>query len=116
MTVVESAPDPLEPIFRNFEKSSGWNLSPQARTILKEGLISVHADTLGLGVFAGAIEGRAFAADSVVKLMPEFLKHLKERAEAREKHEKVQKTIGGVFVLQNVGLWQGLFGCTCWPV
>jgi hypothetical protein len=115
MVMVESAPDPLEPIFQSFEKTSGWNLSPQARTILKEGLISVHTDTLGLGPLS-AVEGRDFAAASVVKLMPDFLQHLRKRAETREKAETVQKTIGGVFVLQNIGLWQSLFGCTCWPV
>lgn len=50
----EYAPDPLEPIFQRFEKASGWNLSPQARTILKEGLIAVHTDTLGLGPLSAA--------------------------------------------------------------
>jgi hypothetical protein len=115
MVMVESAPDPLEPIFQSFEKSSGWNLSPQARTILKEGLASVHTDTLGLGDFA-ATDDRDPAVDRVVKKMPEFLQDLRKRAETREKVETVQKTIGGVFVLQNIGLWQGLFGCTCWPV
>jgi hypothetical protein len=48
--------------------------------------------------------------------MPEFLEDLLKKVDTREKVEKVQKTIGGVFVLQNIGLWQGFFGCTCWPI
>lgn len=115
MVTVASAFDPLEPIFQFFEKQSGWNLSSQARTILKEGLASVSIDTLGLGPLADA-NARAGAAANVVRLMPDFLHQLKKRAETREKFEKIQKTIGGVFVLQNIGLWQSLFGCTCWPV
>ena len=27
-----------------------------------------------------------------------------------------KRTIGGVFVLQNMRLWESLSGCTCWPV
>jgi hypothetical protein len=116
MVMVESnAPDPLEPVFQDFEKKSGWKLSPQARTILREGVVSVGIDTLGLGDLAIA-DRRFAAAATVIKLMPDFLKQLKSRAETRDKIETGPKVIGGVFVLQNIGLWQGLFGCTCWPV
>lgn len=115
MVMMESAPDPLEPIFHHFEKVSGWKLSQQARTILKEGLISVRVDTLGLGSFAAAVE-RGPVAGRVVELMPEFLAYLKTVAETHDKVEKLQKTIGGVFVLQHIGRWQSLFGCSCWPI
>jgi hypothetical protein len=115
MTMMESAPDPLEPIFRSFEKATGWTLSRQARTILKAGLESVEVDTLGMGPIAEA-KAQVGAAGNVVRLMPVFLQQLQKRAETREKTETAQKTIGGVFVLQNIGLWKQVFGCTCWPV
>jgi len=37
-------------------------------------------------------------------------------AERREEIETSQRMIGGVFVLQNMGLWQSLSSCTCWPI
>ncbi|RQH12673.1 hypothetical protein [Bradyrhizobium sp. RP6] len=115
MVMIESAPDPLEPIFQSFEKRSGWKVSPQARIILKEGLIAARTDMLGLGDFATVVD-RDPVADRIIKKMPKFLDDLQKEADSREKAEKVQKTIGGVFVLQNMGRWQSLFGCTCWPV
>jgi hypothetical protein len=115
MTMVESAPDPLEPIFRNFEKIRGWKLSPQARMILTQGVISVGTDTLGLGVL-GHGDLRLVAQVRVVELMPQFLELLAKKALERDQLEKQEKTIGGIFVLQNIGQWKDLFGCTCWPV
>jgi hypothetical protein len=115
MVMIQSTPDPLEPIFRNFEKATGWTLSPQAKAILKEGLIAVDEDTLGLGDFALAAD-RGPLRGRVIELMPAFLKYLWEQAQTRDKAEKKQQTIGGVFVLQHIGRWQSLFGCTCWPV
>lgn len=57
MVMIESAaPNPLDSIFQDFEKKSGWTLSPQAKTILKEGLEAVHVDMLGLGDFAVAVD------------------------------------------------------------
>ena len=38
------------------------------------------------------------------------------KADKRDKVETSKRTIGGVFVLQNMGLWQSLSNCTCWPV
>jgi hypothetical protein len=115
MVMIQSAPDPFEPIFRNFEKGTGWTLSPQARAILKEGLIAVDEDTLGLGDFALTAD-RAPLRERIVELMPAFLNYLWEKAQSRDKSEKKQQTIGGVFVLQNIGRWRVLFTCTCWPV
>lgn len=115
MVTIQSAPDPLEPIFRNFEKGTGWTLSPQAKAILKEGWIAVDEDTLGLGDFA-LTSNRDPLRGRVLELMPAFLTYLWEQAQTRGKAEKKQKTIGGVFVLQHIGRWQSLFGCSCWPV
>jgi hypothetical protein len=65
---------------------------------------------------SAAVVDRDPVADRIVKKMPKFLDDLLKEADTREKAEKVQKTIGGIFVLQNMGRWQSLFGCTCWPV
>ncbi|MET4476748.1 hypothetical protein [Bradyrhizobium sp. F1.13.3] len=116
MVMIEStAPDPLETIFADFERKSGWTLSPQAKTILKEGLKSVHVDTLGLGDFAVAVD-RAPIVRQVMGALPTFLFDLAKKADNRAKIETSKRTIGGVFVLQNMGLWQSLSGCTCWPI
>jgi hypothetical protein len=115
MVMMETAPDPLESIFRDFETNSGWTLSQQARNILKEGLVAVHEDTLGLGHFAEA-EYRGIIVDRVLGALPRFLVDLANRAERREEIETSQRMIGGVFVLQNMGLWQSLSSCTCWPI
>jgi hypothetical protein len=115
MVMIQSAPDPLEPIFHNFEQTTGWTLSPQAKAILKEGLIAVHEDTLGLGDFASAADRDPLRA-RVIALMPAFLTYLWEQAQTHDKAERKQKTIGGIFVLQHIGRWQSLFGCSCWPV
>lgn len=116
MVIIESAaPDPLEDIFLEFEKKSGWTLSQQAKNILKEGLEAVHEDTLGLGDFAATLD-RGPIVHRVIDALPEFLFDLAKKADNRDKVETSQRTIGGVFVLQNMGLWQSLSGCTCWPV
>jgi hypothetical protein len=115
MVMMETAPDPLESIFRDFETNSGWTLSQQARNILKEGLVAVHEDTLGLGDFAVA-KDRGPIVHRVLGALPQFLVDLAKKAQKREKIETSQRTIGGVFVLQNMGLWQSLSGCTCWPI
>jgi hypothetical protein len=48
--------------------------------------------------------------------LPTFLFDLANKADSRPKVETSKRTIGGVFVLQNMGLWQSLSGCTCWPI
>jgi hypothetical protein len=48
--------------------------------------------------------------------LPAFLFDLATKADNRDKVETSKRRIGGVFVLQNMGLWQSLSGCTCWPV
>lgn len=116
MTMVESnAPHPLEPIFENFEKRWGWKLSPEAKTILREGVNSVGKDKLGLGPLVQN-DLRFAASAKVIDLMPAFLDELRNRAEKRSKIETSDRVIGGVFVLQNTGIWQQLFGCSCWPI
>ena len=115
MVMMRAAPDPLEPIFRDFEKSTDWTLSPQARTILKEGLIAIDEDTLGLGKLALAAN-RDPLRERLVELMPSFLKYLLEQAKTHNEAEKGKQTIGGVFVLQHIDHWRSLFGCLCWPV
>lgn len=116
MVMVESAaPHPLDSIFLDFEKKSGWTLSQQAKNILKEGLEAVHVDTLGLGDFAVAVD-RAPIVHRVIDALPEFLFDLARKADKRDKVETSKRTIGGVFVLQNMRLWESLSGCTCWPV
>jgi len=116
MVMIESAaPHPLDGIFLDFEKKSGWTLSQQAKNILKEGLEALHVDTLGLGDFAVAVD-RAPIVHRVIDALPEFLFDLARKANKRDKIETSKRTIGGVFVLQNIGLWQTLSNCTCWPV
>jgi hypothetical protein len=110
-----AAPHPLDNIFLDFEKKSGWTLSQQAKNILKEGLEAVHVDTLGLGNFAVAVD-RAPIVHRVMDALPAFLFDLATKADNRDKVETSKRRIGGVFVLQNMGLWQSLSGCTCWPV
>jgi hypothetical protein len=115
MTVVEfNAPHPLEQIFLDFEKKTGWKLSPQARIILKEGYNSVDIDTLGLGDYSEP-HLRSNASKKVIELMPGFLEFLQKKG-ANRKSEEHGKVIGGVFVLQNAGQWRVMFGCTCWPI
>lgn len=46
----------------------------------------------------------------------EFLFDLARKADKRDKVETSKRTIGGVFVLQNMRLWESLSACTCWPV
>jgi hypothetical protein len=113
--IESAAPNPLDDIFLKFEKKSGWTLSPQAKNILKEGLEAVHVDTLGLGNFAVAVN-RAPIVHRVIDALPEFLFDLARKADKRNNFETSERTIGGVFVLQNMGLWQSLSNCTCWPV
>lgn len=116
MVMIESgAPNPLDSIFQDFEKKSGWTLSPQTKTILKEDLEAVHVDMLGLGDFAVAVD-RAPIVHRVIDVLPEFLFDLARKADKRDKVETSKRTIGGVFVLQNMRLWESLSGCTCWPV
>ena len=116
MAMIESAaPHPLDRIFLDFEKQSGWTLSQQAKNILKEGLEAVHVDTLGLGNFAVAAD-RAPIVHRVIDALPAFLFDLASKADKRDKVETSKRTIGGVFVLQNMRLWESLSGCTCWPV
>lgn len=72
MVMIESAaPNPLDSIFQDFEKKSGWTLSPQAKTILKEGLEAVHVDMLGLGDFAVAV-GPGPIVHRVIDALPSF--------------------------------------------
>ncbi|MDA9440192.1 hypothetical protein XH98_13880 [Bradyrhizobium sp. CCBAU 51745] len=116
MVMIESAaPDPLDAIFLDFEKRSGWTLSQEAKNILKEGLEALHVDTLGLGTFAMAAD-RSPIVVQVMGALPTFLFDLAKKADGRPKIETSKRTIGGVFVLQNMGLWQSLSGCTCWPI
>ena len=116
MVMIEpAAPHPLDGIFLDFEKRSGWVLSQEAKNILKEGLEAVHVDTLGLGTFAMAAD-RSPIVLQVMGALPTFLFDLAKKADSRAKIETSQRTIGGVFVLQNKGLWQSLSGCTCWPI
>lgn len=100
MVMIESAaPNPLDSIFLDFEKKSGWTLSPQAKTILKEGLEAVHVDTLGLGNFAVAVD-RAPIVHRVIDALPEFLFDLARKADKRDKIEtstvRVAKKDGAV--------------------
>ena len=116
MVMIEpAAPRPLDGIFLDFEKRSGWVLSQEAKNILKEGLEAVHVATLGLGTFAMAAD-RSPIVLQVMGALPTFLFDLAKKADSRAKIETSQRTIGGVFVLQNMGLWQSLSGCTCWPI
>ena len=114
MMIDSDSPHPLEQIFQNFEKNSGWRLSPQAKIILQEGYEAVGVDTLGLGDYAEP-HLRPDALKKVMGSLPKFLDILKSKAEKRPDEIK-EKVIGGVFVLQNTDAWKLLFGCTCWPV
>jgi hypothetical protein len=116
MTMVfdPAPPHALEEIFEDFEKSTGWRLSAQARVILEQGYDAVGSDTLGLGGYAHP-SLRPDALAKVIELMPRFLAILGSKAATREK-EIGDRVIGGVFVLQNTDEWKAMFGCTCWPI
>src|SRR6266446_8826690 len=96
MMIDSDSPHPLEQIFQNFEKNSGWRLSPQAKIILQEGYEAVGVDTLGLGDYAEP-HLRPDALKKVMGSLPKFLDILKSKAEKRPDEIK-EKVIGGVFV------------------
>jgi hypothetical protein len=114
-TVDANSPHPLDPIFNDFEIRSGWQLSSQAKAILREGFNSLLVDVLGLGNL-GQPASRPGAVVTALNSMPTFLDTLKSKAEVRGSKETKDKVIGGVFVLQNTNEWKSLFDCTCWPI
>jgi hypothetical protein len=106
-------PHPLDEAFRKFEKDTGWQLSREAKIILKEGYNAVGADKLGLGIYRRA-DQRSGALKKLVDLMPQFLERV--RSKAADRREGSDQVIGGVFVLQNIRMWKEEFNCSCWPV
>jgi hypothetical protein len=74
------------------------------------------ASSLDATVVAGAVAVAVASDHRVIDVLPEFLFDLARRADKRDKVETSKRTIGGVFILQNMTLWESLSGCTCWPV
>jgi hypothetical protein len=103
----------LDHLFAEFEHNERWHLSLPAKVIIQQTLISVSRDTLGMGDYG---RNHPEAVRRAFETLPQFLKTLREKAEAEPSHTIASREIGGIFVLQHMKSWAGAFGCLCWPI
>ena len=98
-------------------QSGEWRLSHAAQAILRHAFIAILTDHLGLpdntdSAKREEIQGR------VLEKMEKFLSEIAEKAKAASDKQGLtaeQKTIGAIFILQNIKLLAVEISCPCWP-
>ncbi len=100
-----------------FQSESHWRLSLSAQAILRHAFIALMTDYLGLPGYTTSAK-REEIQGRVLETMERFLSEIAEKAEAAADKQGLtseQKTIGAIFILQNIKRLAEMISCECWP-